>query len=232
MRATTSTSPTLALAGRLCSSVTSAFGSWLRTVDRLWLGLFVAADLVFIALHIAHKLWYPTWLFLAITHDGGYGEMFQYLKQFWIALMLASAAMRWRDRLLWCWSAAFGYLLLDNALSLHERAGAWLANQGQVAEQFDVPARALGELVFFALIGIIGCVAFAVAVAGDTKRFTLPNRVLLLLFAVLVFFGVGVDLLHSFAQARGWPGCGVIEDGGEMLAMSAITAYAPALARR
>ena len=95
-----------------------------------------------------------------------------------------------------------------------------------------MPARALGELVFFALIGIIGCVAFAVAVAGDTKRFTLPNRVLLLLFAVLVFFGVGVDLLHSFAQARGWPGCGVIEDGGEMLAMSAITAYAPALARR
>lgn len=46
-------------------------------------------------------------------------------------------------------------------------------------------------------------------------------------FAVLVFFGAGVDMIHSLVRDRAHRyAVGVIEDGGETLAMSLLVAIA------
>ena len=50
-------------------------------------GLLLVTDLVFIILHVlcAHTRCLSNVMFL-ITADGGYGEIFQYIKEFWIVL--------------------------------------------------------------------------------------------------------------------------------------------------
>jgi hypothetical protein len=215
--------------GRKMMSATLQHG--LQTVDRQWLWLLLAADLAFVALHVYRKVHGSGWM-LDISNDGGYAEMFQYLKEFWIALLLARAAMLRRDRWLWLWSAVFAYVLLDDAASLHERAGNWLAAHGGVGAAYGAEAKDIGQLLFFA------CAASACAGAVIALRRFMPappmapHKALLLLFAGLVFFGVGVDLLHSILAPLGVRGLGVIEDGGEMLVMSAVAAYAAGLVRR
>jgi hypothetical protein len=52
----------------------------------------------------------------------------------------------------------------------------------------------------------------------------LMSRDVLLLLALLAVCGVGMDMLHVLAAERGIPGFGIVEDWGEMLAMSLIAA--------
>ncbi len=213
-------------------AVSSTLQHGLQTVDRQWLSLLLAADIAFMALHFYRKVHGAGSGLLDISQDGGYAEMFQYLKEFWIALLLARAAVLRRDRWLWLWSMVFAYVLLDDAMEIHERAGNWLAAHGVVGAGLGAKAKDLGQLLFF--VGAAGICASAVVAL---RRF-LPappmqvHNALLLLFAGLVFFGVAVDLLHSIVARLGVRGLGVIEDGGEMLVMSLLAAYASGLVRR
>lgn len=212
-------------------AVWSTMQHGLQTADRQWLWLLLAADLAFLALHVYRKV-YGGGLALDISHDGGYAEMFQYLKELWIALLLARAAVLLRDRWFWLWSFVFAYVLLDDAMGFHERAGAWFAAQGVIGAAFGAKAKDLGQVLFFAAAASV-CAGLVIAL----RRFMpvpqmQPHKALLLLFAGLVFFGVGVDLLHSIVARLGFRGLGVVEDGGEMLVTSVIVAYAAGLVRR
>lgn len=159
--------------------------------------------------------------------------MFQYLKEFCIALLLARAAMLLRDRWLWLWSLVFAYVMLDDALGFHERAGTLFAAHGVVGAGLGAKAYDLGQILFF-----VGAASVCAGVVIALRRFMpapplmQPHKALLLLFAGLVFFGVGVDLLHAIVARLGILGLGVVEDGGEMLVMSAIVAYTTGLLRR
>lgn len=202
-----------------------------QTADRQWLWLLLAADLAFMGLHVYRKI-HGAGSMLDISHDGGYAEMFQYLKEFWIALLLARAAVLRHDRWLWLWSAVFAYVLVDDAMSFHERVGDWLAAQGVVGAALGAKAKDLGQLLFF-VSAASACTGAVIVLRRFMPAPPLqPHKALLMLFAGLVLFGVGVDLLHSIAMPLGVRGLGVIEDGGEMMVMSLLAAYASGLARR
>lgn len=191
------------------------------------LGALLIADLLFLLVHALHKLAVPAFgdVSFNVIHEGGYGERFQYLKEASIAVMLGILASRHRSLLFAAWAFLFAYLLLDDSISVHERLGSWLA--GVLGLQADLGLRAVdfGEL----LISAVVAGGFVLLIGTLALRGTARMRRLCLdylqLLALLVFFGVFVDMLHVMAEGYGVPGLGTLEDWGEMLVMSLITAY-------
>jgi hypothetical protein len=52
------------------------------------------------------------------VQERGYSEIFQYIKEYWIALLLGALAVRQRSVLYLGWSLLFFYLLLDDSLTI------------------------------------------------------------------------------------------------------------------
>jgi hypothetical protein len=219
--------PVRQVLGRTQSLIGEAVTRIRTGVDRRWLGALLLLDLGFIALHLLYRATHPMW---DLTRDLGYPEHFQYLKELCITLLLAWAGLRFRDRWLWLWSALFAYLLLDDRLLLHERSGSWIASQLELGGWFGPHAVHVGELAYMAFLGLTALCAAGLMLARG-RRPGARNIDLALLFGVLVFFGAGVDFVHAYGDSRGWRGLGLLEDGGEMLAMSLIAAYVAPLPR-
>ncbi len=164
----------------------------------------------------------------AVTAERGFGEWFQYLKAGTIALLLIRA--RRTIPVAWWWAGLFVYLLLDDAFAVHEAFGRFIAGVVTLPAVGAVRPSQLGELLLFAAVGLVFAGALAALVRrGDAASRTLTLK-LGLPFAALVFFGVFVDVVHSFLADPSYRyAVGVIEDGGEMLAMSVLVAVAYSL---
>ena len=91
---------------------------------RLILIFLVITDLIFIALH-ALRWWFnsPN-LALRIDMEGGYGEVFQYTKYLWAAILIGWFAAKNRAWRFASWSIVFLYFLADDCLAIHETLGA------------------------------------------------------------------------------------------------------------
>jgi len=190
--------------------------------------LLLAVDLVFIGVHLVHEL--TPFLgdrLYSLETDRGYAEMFQYVKTFWIALLLGALWWRTHERAYAAWMLLFVYLLCDDALQVHEHAGYAVAQSLGLSGAFGLRAQDLGELAISAAVGgtLLGAIVWlCVRGTRDVRNASLD---LGLLLAALVFFGVFVDMLHILAGGpTALVALGTLEDGGEMLAMSAACAYA------
>jgi hypothetical protein len=187
--------------------------------------LLLCGDVLFMLLHVSNRL-LPRNPLLSLSVDGGYAEVFQYLKESWTALVFFAMWWRTRDVLFAAWALLFAYLLCDDALTIHETVGKAIAVGWEFAPAFGLRANDFGELAFSALAGVV----FLVLIGGFYLRGSeLGKRVsrdLSLLLAVLVFFGVVVDTVHLAIQEQQIHGLTVVEDSGEMVAMSLIAGYA------
>jgi hypothetical protein len=192
--------------------------------------LLVSADVVFILMHLVSVE--TGWLRgagISLEADRGLPETYQYVKEFWVVVAMAVTFWRTRVALYASWSAVFAFLLVDDAAQVHERVGAWLGEQYALPTAFGLRPDDSGELLFAALIGItmLLLVGGASWRAGEqTGR--ISRDVLLLIFGLAVL-GVVVDMLHVVSYLRKSLLAQVllvVEDGGEMLVMSALTAYA------
>lgn len=198
-----------------------------RTPSFEYLALLLAADLLFVVLHLFHHYSpYFSDLGFSLVRERSFSEVFQYVKEYWIALMFL-----WIGRLMswtyWAWAVLFGYLLVDDSFSIHERIGVWLAERLDLGSYAMLRPRDLGELAASALVGIV-LLSLAIAAyrLGD-ERFRRTSRRILLLLLLLAFFGVIVDMLHIMANDIPQLSTllGALEDGGEMAVMSLISWY-------
>jgi hypothetical protein len=207
----------------------------LRAV-RLFLLLLVCGDLVYMAIHIGY-LTMPGMrgAHYSLETDGGLAEFYQYMKQLWLALCLLTAFLRRRHLVLLAWSGFFGFLLLDDALQLHERGGLFLGRR------FGFPAIAglrpedFGELIVAGAVGGSLLLVLAIAWWRDREPTWRLSRDLLILTAALAACGVLLDSVHVVAYFRApllSDPLAFIEDGGELLIVSTMTAYALDLAIR
>jgi hypothetical protein len=109
-----------------------------------------------------------------------------------------------------------------------ERLGFLLAEDLGLRAHFGLRGQDVGELLASAGVGLLFLPSLALAYwrAGRAVRRTLLDFALLL--AVLVFFAVGVDMLHSIVGPRGfwYQSFGVLEDGGELVTLSLLVWYA------
>ncbi|MBK5940722.1 hypothetical protein [Halochromatium roseum] len=186
--------------------------------------LFLLADLVFILVHIGFKLGLVTSPLFSIEEDLGYAEVYQYIKEYWIVLLLLTLAIGHGRFIYFAWSLLFAYLLFDDSLQIHERLGGYLANALQLLPILELRAQDLGELVVTLLFGTLLFAIIGIAYLYADHIARQASRHLFALVLFLALFGVFVDMLHS-AIHWGEPFWLLIEDGGEMLIMSVIAWY-------
>ena len=192
--------------------------------------LLISADIAFIVLHLVNVEtgWFRG-VPISLEADRGLPETYQYIKTFWIALCLAAAFWRTHIRVYACWAIVFVFLLIDDASQLHERVGTWLGRTYELPVAFGLRPDDIGELLFAALVGasMLALVGFASWRGGEQSWRV--SRDILCLVVALAFVGVAIDALHVIAYFHR-PLLAqvllVIEDGGEMLIISALTAYA------
>jgi hypothetical protein len=191
--------------------------------------LLVAVDFIFIAVHVLHD-WSP-WLaggHFSMDSYNGLASIYQYIKQIWLAACLALAFLQTRSNAFAGWTLLFAFLLLDDALELHEHFGRLLAASLGLPAILGMRPADLGEI---SVAAAIGCVALALVWitfrrGGSDSREVSAD--LMCLLAALALFGVFFDTLHTITYFNA-PSVtkffALIEDGGEMLVVSVITAY-------
>lgn len=199
--------------------------------------LLLSADAFFVTLHIFHKIPFLNELIplfeqdaFSISHDLGLAEAFQYVQEFWIALLFFWLIFHFRKSAYWGWAALFGYFLVDDMLGLHEWLGDYvgpllgglLANTSLAGAKMD----SLGELVPLAGLGLIFFLILFITFKRTDLNTRAIFRVLTWMTAALLFFGVVLDVGDTFLPSEMLKSVArLIEDGGEMLVMSVICWY-------
>jgi hypothetical protein len=202
----------------------------MRTGSRPLLSLLLLVDITFIAVHL--WLWSRGQLStqLNIEADGSIPEMFNYLKWAASAVACAYAFSRRREPLYLAWAMLFFYFLLDDANQIHEQLGSRLVTAFDLGPALALRGQDFGELAVslvaaMVLLGVMAVVYWKADNSDGSRRFTQRQLPWL---AVLIFCGVIVDMLHVQISIFGSPILalifGVIEDGGEMIAASFLTA--------
>lgn len=197
--------------------------------------LLLGADLCFIVLHTVNSLT-PLWNnpLLNIEKDAGYSEIYQYLKYFWACLLFIVIAAKTRTTPPTAWAFVFLVLLADDALGLHEQIGGLIALNLHFTPPWGLRTQDIGEVIYALGAALVLCIPLGLAYLRGTPHFKQATKHLLQLVVLLACFGVLVDLLHMLAQS-GWRlqfVLAVMEDGGEMMAVSALLVYTATLCLR
>ncbi|MEQ8205519.1 MAG: hypothetical protein RIA65_05030 [Woeseia sp.] len=210
--------------GELISSWKSDPGN---TPVTAFLLLLVAIDFVFFFLHFLPLFGVLNNPLFSLEEDGGYPERYQYLKTLSIVVLLLLVSAKVKVVGYSVWAVLFLYLLLDDALSIHESLGLHVATRLEFSPAFGLRARDFGELVVTATAATLLLAPLAVFYLRGSNAFRAVSKCLFVLLVALAFFGIFVDMLHVAIQ-QGWKVSfllGALEDGGEMLVMSVMAAY-------
>lgn len=186
--------------------------------------LLISADLVFVTMHVIYLNAVLTNPLLSIEMDRGYAEIYQYVKEYWIILMLLLLAVKNGKAIFLAWSILFMYLLMDDAMQIHERLGSFFADYFEIRPALNLRAQDFGELgvsllfgsLLFLMIGIVHWLS-------DTLSKHVSRNLFLLVMSI-AFFGVFVDMAQ-IAIPWGKQVSGMLDDGGEMIIMSVAVWY-------
>ncbi|MBW4541919.1 MAG: hypothetical protein KME43_22650 [Myxacorys chilensis ATA2-1-KO14] len=184
--------------------------------------LLLVTDISFFILHfIDLHLGLGTQGRFSIETDRGYAEIFQYLKEYWSALLLGFIALRTRSYSYLSWCLLFFYLLLDDSASIHERGGALLAQRLEVPSILGIATSDFGEIAVSFSAALLILVSIAIAYRFGDRSFRKFSKNLTVMLFALAMFGVVIDLIHNSVPIPALnPVLGFLEDGGEMLVMS------------
>lgn len=204
----------------------------LSPAGRLLLGLLCLLDVALIAAHLSLKLiGQPSGWTFDLGAERGYGELAQYLKAGWLAALLLLVAALRRAGVFVAWAALFLFIGADDWFAWHEQAGARAAatwpDRGDWVWHLGELAMLTGLLLAFLVVAV----PLHLRSRGTARAI---SRRLFWLTAALGAFGVGVDAIHHLLFNDPWADVPftVIEDGGELVILSAITAFAFAAAER
>jgi len=200
----------------------------------LW--LFLLVDIALLGLHLAHTLLgTPGGAAFDLGVDRSYSEMIMYVKFGWISVLAGLLARTRRAPVF----AALGFvslaLLLEDSLILHERIG-WLLGERvsdalPAVDGLGILSVQIGELIWLGAVGVVLLIVFVVTYSRARPEDRRDALSIAVFFGVLAFFAVVVDTVHSLF-AFGSVGdivFTVLEDGGEMLALTPAVALAFAL---
>lgn len=188
--------------------------------------ILVGIDFVFMVLHAMKSLGFITDPNVSVTKNWGYPEIFQYLKAGFVAACFFWLGSNYKRPQLYSWAVVFLYVLLDDSVEIHEYLG---YHAGTILESADIPGgKTLGELLIFGLLGLIIFIPlFYYYFRSGHRELKILSQDLFMLFVAMLFFGIGVDVLHDMTETGTVLNgiLGLVEDGGEMLVMSLITWY-------
>jgi len=187
----------------------------LRHELRLFLTL-LAIDAVFLVLHASHVRYdrpgSGMWL---ISRDRGFPEIWQYGKEAAIVALLIASYRRVRSPVTLAWAGAFAYFLIDDSLEIHETLGDIVASALDLGTPLGIEGRDVGQILVSGTVGLVLVAAIAIATLTDRSPARALTARLLPVLAAIGLFGVVADVIDVIDVL------GLVEDGGEMAAMSA-----------
>ena len=189
--------------------------------------LLLVTDISFMGLHLIYAYTgFTSNHSFSIDLDRGYAEIFQYIKTYWIAILLVVLAVRLRSILYFIWSALFLYLLVDDFYQIHEEWWKIISNKLAFESRFNLRAQDFGELAVSATVGFVFLICIGMAYYfGDRLSRQISKKLIVMLFG-LALFGIIVDMLHiAMWNATLDPIFVILEDGGEMVMMSVIACF-------
>ncbi len=188
------------------------------SIDRRVAVLFVAMaalDLLFLVLHSTHvRFDVPGSGLWLISRDRGFPELYQYLKELTVVALLVGLHRTYRSWVYAVWAVGFLYLFLDDSLEIHETLGERLAIWLGLGARFSIDARDLGQVLFSAMVGVTLLASVVLVTVRDRSPARRLSGGLILVFGALAFFGVVADVIDVIDIY------GLVEDGGEMAAMT------------
>jgi len=205
----------------------SNFREYVKIFDNpyatLPLFLLIITDLLFIVLSsIGVLTQYFSSYYFSILIDGSYPEIFQYLKWFWIVLLLIFMIKKGKSLSYLALATVYFYSLLDDSLNFHEKLGTLIIADLDFSTPFNLSRQDCGEFLVSAISGMILIPAVVIAYYHGNHYFRKISGDLLLLFILLIFFGYFMDIfkhifdlgpkIHIFLS--------YVEDSGEMFIAS------------
>jgi hypothetical protein len=195
--------------------------------------LLIAADFSFIGLQILHSWGYAGDPRFSLGAERGYAEVYQYVKFFWTAFILGWFTLEKREAVYVVGMLLFLYLLFDDSLTIHETVGGSLVDLFSLPSAFGLRGQDFGELGVSAMAGIFFLASGWVAYRHSGAFARRVGFYLLAGVFALAIFGVGMDLAHQLLASRfSWIDTPlvVLEDGGELIVVSAISWFIYSLA--
>jgi hypothetical protein len=164
--------------------------------------------------------------------DRGVSEYAGYAQQAALVVLLLALARVTRHLVWAACSVLFLAALADDSLRLHETKGAWLADRLAAHLWFPsdgfmgLRANDWGELLVWGLLAAVPVLAAVLLHLRSDAWNRRASWGMAALIAVYVFFGAVLDQAHVLV-ADSWLGdvLGAMEDGGELLALSAAVVY-------
>jgi len=197
--------------------------------------LLLSTDFVFILLHIANITLGKSSSLLDIGASGSYVETYQFVKLYWVIVLLLLVLRSTRCLGYVSWMVVFAFLLLNDALGLHRIAGRSLAVKFSSFESYGISleARHFGEWAVLAIAGAFLVAILTWAYLRSSHTFRKVSNDMLVFMVALVFFGGVVDLFAAIdlGSATNYA-LRTIEDAGEMVVVSLVVWYGFLLALR
>lgn len=187
--------------------------------------LLIVADGGFAIAHLINKILAKPNRLLDLSFDGGYAELFQYVKEFWVAIALYVMFRRTSQLVYLAWSVLFVYIFFDDMLSIHESFGLWISAELGFFPVIGLRARDLGEIAVYgisAIFLITPIIYFHRYSSPQTRQISYNTAAM---FGIFIFFGAIADLLHTMSSSLEVPGGTLFEEGGEMISMSLLASY-------
>lgn len=167
---------------------------------------------------------------MRVDMDFGYAEIFQYIQFNLAALLLILLFIKQRKVIYIVWALFFFVLFLDDAFRFHESIGAKFSNYFGIEAAIGLKAKDFGELAIAALLGSVFVIPFTSALFFGKRKAREVTIHLGILVVLLLTFGIGIDMLHSFLRDKPWAGAlTLIEDAGEMFSASLMVCYVTCL---
>lgn len=166
-----------------------------------------------------------------LTRDNSFPEAFMRGMSFSCALLFYLAYMQDGTRLPLFLSILYGFIWFDDSSRYHERAGLKFEILLDLQPAFGLRARDFGEMIawFLVLPLVLG---LAIWVWARRKPGDLGIAALVILsFVILVFFGMVVDMIGIMVPDQFSYVFGIMEDGGEILAVAFTAILAVGLER-
>jgi hypothetical protein len=191
-----------------------------------FLSYLISIDVLFIVIHIINSFTFNNPDF-KITSDRSYPEFYQYTKYFLVVLMLINISIKNKSYSYTSWAILFTYFLIDDSFQIHETFGGFIANIITFSPPFGLRRQDIGELVTSSIAGLVIFPTIIWKYLRGTDEFKKETINIALLVSLLVFCGIFLDMLHeALPLNRIFKGIfGILEDGGEMVAMTLITWY-------
>lgn len=223
--------------------LTPAFSGLRRAFDsdpaiRYFAATLLTANLALILIHVgvgaSYELgWQPNPLpdLWNLSRERSIPEYLNYFQTALCAALVFICWVRTRIHARLVWALVFVFVAFDDAFGYHETVGRYVATLLPAFGSVD--AGEIGELLAWIVAAAVLAVPMVAALFQQQSRTDRLSILLLVAFASLVIFAVGMDFLHE--QTSGTligQILGTIEDGGEMLSLACASIIAFGYFRR